>query len=201
MLFGAMTDAVEQEMIYGRPASSLQVFVSSQMRDGVLDRERRTAADTINDSPIHHAWCWEDNAPAGAYHSERECTGYAASSDGLLLLLGSELTRVTRAEYETARRNGADRYIFIRQSDVLDAETETFVEHEQKNRTVTRNFANLSELRTNLTNALWTSAVRASRQAGIVRRRAEMGSTPPPAGPIGPMTVPSGVAPPPGAAT
>ena len=178
-----MSDAVEQEILYGRPAASLQVFVSSQMREDVLKEERRTAAHTINESPVHHAWCWEDNAPAGAYHSEAECTGYAASSDGIVLLLGAELTRVTKAEYEAARRNGADRYIFIRQSDTPDADTKAFIETEQRSRTVTRQFANLSELRTNLTTALLTSAVRAARHDVIRRRDAELGSKVPPTGP------------------
>jgi hypothetical protein len=177
-----MADAVESEIIYGRPDGSLRVFVSSQMRDDVLAAERRATADTINASPIHHAWCWEDNAPAGAYHSEAECLGYAGTSDGLVLLLGPELTRVTRAEYEIARKNGADRFILIRKGDVLEAATQTFVETEQKNRTVTRNFANLSELRTTLTEALWNSAVRASRSEQIRRRNVELGSRLPPSG-------------------
>jgi hypothetical protein len=179
-----MADVVEREMVYGRPARSLRVFVSSQMRGNVLADERRAAADTINDSPIHHAWCWEDDAPAGAYHSEGECIWYAASSDGLVLLLGTQLTRVTRAEYEAARRNGADRFIFVRQDDVLEPATQTFVEGEQANRTVTRNFANLSELRTSITEALWHSAVRASRLEQVRRRTVELGSAPPPPGSI-----------------
>jgi len=179
-----MAEVVEREMIYGRPDDSLRVFVSSQMHGNVLADERRAAADTINGSPIHHAWCWEDNAPAGAYHSEGECIGYAESSDGLVLLLGTRLTRVTRAEYEAARHNGADRFIFIRQNDVLDPATQTFVEAEQTNRTVTRNFANLSELRTSLTEALWHSAVRASRMEQLRRRKVELGSAPPPTGSI-----------------
>lgn len=186
-----VTDAVEHEVIYGRPADTLRVFVSSQMRDNVLADERRAAADTINDSPMHHAWCWEDDAPAGAYHSEDECVGYAGSSDGLVLLLGSELTRVTRAEYETARRNGAERFIFLRQSDELDATAKTFIEGEQRNRTVTRNFANLSELRTSVTSALWHSAVRACRNEQLRRRDVELGSAPPSAGVIRAASVPA----------
>jgi hypothetical protein len=177
-----MADAAENEIIYGRSEGSLRVFVSSQMRDDVLLAERRAAADTINASPMHHAWCWEDDAPAGAYHSEQECLGYAGSSDGLVLLLGAELTRVTRAEYEVARKNGADRFILIRTGDVLEAATKSFVESEQKSRTVTRNFANISELQTTLTAALWGSAIRASRGEQLRRRRVELGSRMPPTG-------------------
>jgi hypothetical protein len=190
-----MADIVEREIIYGRPEGSLRVFVSSQMRDDVLAAERRVTADTINDSPIHHAWYWEGSAPPGAYHSEAECIGYAESSDGLVLLLGSELTRVTRAEYEAARRNGADRFIFIRQTDVLEAATHTFVEGEQKRKTVTRKFANLSELRTSITEALWYSAVRASRMEQVRRRRVELGSVPPPAGSVPSASASRGVGP------
>ena len=52
-----------------------------------------------------------DDAPAGAYHSEEECVQYARTSDGLVSLLAGALTRVTRAEYEAARRAGADRFV------------------------------------------------------------------------------------------
>jgi hypothetical protein len=179
-----VADDFEREVIYGRPSGSLRVFVSSQMAPAVLTDERRAAADTINSSPLHHAWCWEDDAPTGANHAETECVGYAGSSDGIVLLLGVELTRVTRAEYEAARRNGAERFIFLRQSDALDATAKRFVEGEQKNRTVTRGFANLSELRTSLTSALLESAVRSSRKVLLQRRDVELGSMPPPTSPV-----------------
>ncbi len=174
-----MNKDMRDEVIYGRRADSLRVFVSSQMRDDVLATERRVVVETINDSPMHHAWCWEDDAPAGALHSEAECLGYAASSDGLVLLLASELTAVTRAEYEAARQNGADRYVFLRTGVQLGADAKRFVEQEQRDRTITKNFANVSELRTSLTGALMSSAVRASREEGLRRRSVELGSTPP----------------------
>lgn len=178
-----MSDA-DAEVLYGRSPDSLRVFVSSQMRGDVLKAERRATADTINKSPMHHAWCWEDNAPAGAYHSKEECIGYARTSDGLVLLLGSELTPVTRDEYEVARTNGAQRFIFIRETDVLTDSTKQFVEDEQARRTVTRKFGNLSELRTSVTDSLIQSAVRASRSEQLRRREVEIGSSPPPVGAV-----------------
>jgi hypothetical protein len=146
------------------------------MRGGVLTVERRAAVDTINRSPLHHAWCWEDDAPAGAYHSERECVQHARTSDGLVLLLAGELTQITRAEYEAAREGGANRYVFVRQSASLTEDAERFIEEERNDNTVTGNFANTSELATSLTKSLYESAVRAERSAVCERRRAEMGS-------------------------
>jgi hypothetical protein len=147
------------------------------MSDGSLADERRAAANTINDSPFHHAWCWEDNAPAGALHSEDECVGHARTSDGLVLLLADELTRVTRAEYVAARENGANRYIFMREGASRTDETQQVIKTERERTTITRSFANISELKTGLTKALMESAVRAERRAITSRRRAEMGST------------------------
>lgn len=178
-----MNDPVENEIRYGREQDSLRVFVSSQMHGNVLAEERRVTAKTINDSPMHHAWCWEDNSRAGAYHSEAQCVGFAGTSDELVLLLGTKLTPITRAEYEAARTNGAGRYIFLRQSDELDAVASAFVEHERTNRVVTRNFANISELRTSLMKSLYASAVRAKRDDIVRRRTIELGSVAPQAGP------------------
>ena len=172
-------DVVDTEIVFGRRQDSLRVFVSSKMHDGSLNEERRAAADTINDSPLHHAWCWEDDAPVGAHHSEEECTQHARTSDGLVLLLADELTQVTRAEYVAARENGASRYVFVRQGAPLTDEAEQFVEAERKRMTVTGSFANTSELKTRLTKALFESAVRSERESVTRRRTAEMGSTVP----------------------
>lgn len=174
-----MTERDQPEIIYGRRPDSLRIFVSSQMRSGALAAERRAVSDTINGSPMHHAWTWEDDAPAGAYHSEAECVLYAGTSDGLVLLLAGALTRVTRAEYEAARRAGADRFVFVRTGTALTDDASRFVDGERNNRTITRQFANISELRTSLTQALFHSAVRASRHDVLRRREAELGSSVP----------------------
>ena len=184
----ATADQLGAEVVYGRDPDALRVFVSSQM-DGTLDAERRTAADTIDASQIHHAWWWEGNSRAGSYWAEEECYGYAGSSDGIVLLLGTVLTRVTRGEYEAARAKGADRFILIRESDTMDDEATTFV-HAEQGSAVTRNFRNLSELQSALTMALRSSAVRATRAQ--VQRRIEFGSTIPTADGANPTSDASG---------
>lgn len=178
-----MTDSAEHEILYGRDQDALRIFVSSQMSGNVLAVERRVAADTINDTPMHRAWCWEDNARAGAYHSEAECVRFAAASDGIVLLLGQRLTRITRAEYQAASQNGADRFIFVRNGESRTRQASQFIRRERRTAAITRNFANLSELRSHIVESLLASAVRASRQAVVNRRRVLAGTTIPAAGP------------------
>lgn len=169
------TEQLRVETFYGRDQDSLRVFVSSQMGD-TLTAERRTAAQTIDKSQMHHPWWWEGSSRAGSYWAEEECYGYAEASDGIVLLLGTTLTRVTRGEYEAARRGGAECFIFIRESDAMDDEATAFVSTEQRQSAVTKKFQNLSELESSLTAALLASAVRAAR-AQIHQRRIEFGST------------------------
>lgn len=170
-----MCDQLRIEVLYGRNTEELRVFVSSQM-DGTLDAERRAAAKTINESQTHRAWWWEDDSSSGSYWAEAECIGYAGCSDGLLLLFGTTLTRVTRGEYEAARANGADCYIFIRDSDQMDAAAASFVQTQQRQSAVTRKFANLSELQSGLTRALHAGVVRATRERNY-QRRIEFGTS------------------------
>ena len=61
----------------------------------------------------------------------------------------------------------------------LTDDASRFVDGERNNRTITREFANISELRTSLTQALFQSAVRASRHEVLRRREAELGSSVP----------------------
>src|SRR3954447_15784974 len=102
-----------RELIFGR-ADRLKVFVSSKMTGGVLKPERRAAVRIIERFPSMRAWAWERDAVAGAYYSEEECVGNAATSEALVLILEDELTQVTRKEYIAAKRAGAHRIILHR---------------------------------------------------------------------------------------
>lgn len=140
------------ERLYGRP-SRLKIFISSQMRDGVLDDERRAASETVQKLPFAFPWWWEGNAFAGPYCAETVCVEQARSSDGLILILGEQITPITAREYEAARDSGASCYIFIKEGPHRDAQAQEFVERERANG-VTRNFRNLSELRALITDAI-----------------------------------------------
>lgn len=155
--------------MYGRDAQALRVFISSRMNN-TLDAERRAAVETVNRFPHRSSWLWEDDAPAGVYHSERECTGIAGSSDELILILGQDLSAITRAEYEAAKKGGAQRYVMIRGTDVQDPDVKSSIAVARTG-TVTRNFNNVGELRSHLYTSLNAATVRASREQSITRRR------------------------------
>jgi hypothetical protein len=168
----------DREVLYGRPPDFIRTFISSRMNQ-TLDEERRTALETVNGFPHRRAWMWEKDAPAGVYHSEDECVMIAASSDELILILGEELSRVTRAEYEAARAAGAQCYIMVRDTDEQDAEVEAFIK-EARLDAVTRGFNNIAELRSHLFNSLAQASVRASREQHLSRqRRIELGPVEP----------------------
>lgn len=169
---GAIATQLRDEVLYGRDPDHARVFVSSKM-NGTLNDERRTAVEVINTISNHRAWWWEDDAPMGVLHSEHECTAFAQTSDGLVLLVAGALSKIVYAEYFAARHGGAERYIFIRSGEQLPDDVQQFID-QQRGEAVTRNFQNLDELRTHLRNALGRSLVRALR-IQLLDRRSQVG--------------------------
>lgn len=161
--------SVADEILFGRDPEYLRIFVSSKM-DGSLDAERVAARSVIRGLGSHRSWLWEDDAPVGALHSEQECIGYARTSDGLVLIIGGPLSPIIYAEYESARRAGANRYVFIRDGAQLPQDVEKFIRRQQKGEIVYRYFANTAELKTHLHKSLRVSVVRSSRHTLISRR-------------------------------
>lgn len=160
------------EQLFGRPPH-LKVFVSSQMQGDVLARERRAAIAAITGLGFAVAWAWERDAHAGPYCAEGVCVGHASTSDGLVLILGAELTRVTELEYKAAKTQGAACYILCKDGVKRDARTETFIRRE-RDHAITLSFRNTNELRSHIINALYTNAVQAVRRDAD-RRRARPG--------------------------
>lgn len=160
-------------MLYGR-ASELRIFISSRMGT-TLDRERRVAAAVVRGLPGHRPWLWEDDAAAGAAHSEHECIAIAGASDGLILLLDQDLSPITEAEYRAAKTAGAQRYVMIREPEELDDHAKTFVDAERRGSIVSRNFANEDELRSHLHQSMVNALVAASRESLLSRRTGRRG--------------------------
>lgn len=158
-----------EEILYGRDPEYLRIFVSSKM-DGSVDAERIAARSVIRGLGSHRPWLWEDDAPVGALHSEHECVGYAKTSDGLVLIIGGPLSPIIYAEYESARKAGANRYVFIREDAQVPPDVAKFIRRQQKGEIVYRYFANTAELKTHLHKSLQISVVRSSRHALISRR-------------------------------
>jgi hypothetical protein len=85
------------EELFAR-SDDLKLFISSKMRGGVFTIERQGCAEALEGTGMARAWYWERDADAGPYSDLHICLGHAATADGLVLLLGDELTDTTRQE-------------------------------------------------------------------------------------------------------
>ncbi len=151
------------EELFARP-DYLKIFVSSKMAGGVYVVERSGCAAAVEGTGIARAWYWERDANAGPYCSERICLGHAATADGLILILGQELTRITRQEFEVARARGVATFVLLDQRETPNADASEFVASVRAH-SVTKSFGNLSELETHVIDALRQFAVQSWRRA------------------------------------
>lgn len=170
----AVTSGAEE--LHGRDQGALRVFVSSRM-DGSLARERQAVRDSVRRFPHLRPWLWEEHAVPGPANYEQECTRVASTSDQLVLIVGHDLSALTRAEYEAAERGGAGRYVMVRDGHQQHPELTAFLEH-QRGIVPTRRFANLAELDTHLSRALNDATVRDVRQQSLARRGVSFGPEP-----------------------
>lgn len=160
--------ALRDELLFGRP-DRLKVFVSSEMRSGLLEAERVAAADAIEQSGYHFAWYWERDANAGPYSSEGVCLGHARTSDCLILLLATDLTPITRMEYQEAKEAGAACFLFVHSGRELSQEAEEFLKREMPH-TIYRKFGSPSELQSAIVQSLLHHAVQGARRQQLERR-------------------------------
>jgi hypothetical protein len=158
--------SLSEEVVFGRPPDYLKVFLSSRMHGGSLAAERRVAIEAIDASPLHRAWAWERDAHAGPYSAPTLCVANARTSDALVLILGEDLTTMTKKEFNAARRARVPSFILIKEGVARTPEAERFIGREQA-RVVTNTFANDAELRTQLQGALRAYAVRVHRVAAV----------------------------------
>jgi hypothetical protein len=121
------------------------------------------------------AWYWERDANAGPYSAETVCVGHASTCDGLVLLLGEELTPITEKEYRAALRAGAPCYVFLKECGSRSTGAEEFIK-EVRQHAVTQTFGNLSELGTLVVGAIHHYSIEAIRTD--IARKQSIGSTP-----------------------
>jgi hypothetical protein len=112
-----------------------------------MRKERSAAADAVESMPGCTSWRWERDAKAGPYSSEKECVNYAGASSGLVLILGNDLTPITRKEYLAARRRGLPCYIFCRLGATRSDAVRRFIGRERRH-SVYKTFSNVEELKT-----------------------------------------------------
>lgn len=154
----------------------LRLFVSSQMRGGRLAAERQAVIDTIDKTSVAVSWAWEKDPAAGPYNAEGTCLQYAATSDGLFLILADELTDITKKEYLAARDAGVPCFILVKDGIEQSASAKAFLRREGRSSTY-RRFRDLADLREQVAWAIYYYSIRAWRRVGI-RRRASVPGLP-----------------------
>jgi hypothetical protein len=167
---GILERSLSDEIVYGRP-EHLRVFVSSQMRGGVLAAERAAAIEAIDSHPDYQAWAWERDAAAGPYSAEAVCVRQAASSDALVLLVSDDLTPITVKEFRAAKKAGVPRFVFLKTGASRTARAEALVKRERAGG-VTGDFSNPAEVRTQILHALRTYTLRLHRTSIVQAREA-----------------------------
>jgi hypothetical protein len=166
--------ALRDELLFGRP-DRLKVFVSSEMRSGLFDDERVAAAAAIEQTGFHFAWYWERDANAGPYSSEAVCLGHARTSDCLILLLATDLTPITRMEYQEAKEAGAACFLLVHSGTELSPEAADFLKREMPHLTY-KKFGSATELQSVIVQSLLYHAVQTARRHQL-QRRAVMSSS------------------------
>jgi tetratricopeptide (TPR) repeat protein len=158
--------------IYARSDTHLRVFVSSKMADDALKAEREAAADAIEGFGLTKAWAWERSANAGPYCSEEECVRQAGTSDALILIIGGELSDITRKEYEAAYAAKVPIFAMLQAGADRPQEVRDFVAL-LRERGITTAFSTPGELASQVTKALHTWLLRSGRAEQLRRREAQ----------------------------
>lgn len=155
--------------LYARPRY-LKVFISSKMAGDPLVEERRAAIQAAENFPLTEPWAWERDAVAGSFYSEAECVGQAGTSDAIVLIVEDDLTRVTKAEYVAAHREGAHAIILQKRNVTPTPGLARFIAAAHSD-AITKEFSTLDELRSEIDQALWTWTVRAGRTVLLRSRK------------------------------
>jgi tetratricopeptide (TPR) repeat protein len=167
-----------RNLIYARPPEHGKIFVSSKMKGDALKAERRAAIEAIQEFPLADPWAWEDSAQAGPYCSERECVAQAGTSDGFVLILAEDITPITRSELNAAQAAGMPIFVMLKTGVTRDADLARLVKRIRGEGHTTVNFSSPGELKTRITKALHTVAMRWWREQMLHRREADTNPLP-----------------------
>lgn len=157
-------------MLFGR-GRRLRMFISSVMRDGELAAERQAVAAQLDDLGGVEPWLWERNGVAGTRDARDFCLYSAQSSDALIMIIGANLSSVTRDEFEIARAEGVPRFVFLKQGVERDANTDNFVKMVRSERHVTADFETPQDLAEKVVSAIGHHHVESWRFRFLAEKR------------------------------
>lgn len=157
------------------------MFVSSEMRSGLLSEARVAVAEAIEESGFHDAWFWERDGHAGPFSSRPVCIGHAETSDYLILVLGETLTEITRDEYFAAKAAAAAVFIFVPSECARDANAEEFFQAEAAS-VIYGKYRSPADLKSRVLSSLQSHIVRILRERQSDRQLRFSDGVPPIAG-------------------
>jgi hypothetical protein len=163
-------DSDLDEIIFGR-RRLMKVFISSKMNGNPLIAEREAAAEAIDGLSFAEAWFWERHHTATPVCAEAICLGHASTSDALVLLLGQDLTYMTKKEFAAAQAEKVPCMVFLAAGVARDENANRFVNSVRKP-SVTASFASSSELKTQVADALVNHFVMTARKDQYCQRAA-----------------------------
>ena len=160
-----------EEVIYGRPATHVRVFISSEMRSGELKSARKAVAEAVAETGFHQPWWWEKDGVAGEFCAEATCVGNAKTSEYLVLILGSRLTEITRKEYFATKDAGGTVIVFMPHGVKRNRVAQRFFRDEVKaSNCAYGEYSSHADLRSRVLDSLKQHFARALREYQIVRK-------------------------------
>ncbi|MGI8406239.1 MAG: hypothetical protein ACR2OE_16020 [Thermomicrobiales bacterium] len=179
-------DCVPASTPYASPGSThiinrgkLQLFVSSRIKHG-LKRERLAVISALEDTSMARAWHWERDGYTADEGYLSLCSRHVHSSDGLVLILGKDLSPNVMAEYIVARTALRPCYAMVKDGCRQDDQLQRFLEKEQQY-LIIRRFKNLSELKSHVIDTISSDIAhswRLARAGGHVTTSPRFGGNP-----------------------
>lgn len=124
-----------------------QIFISSQMKRGTLNDERRVVRGVISRfGTLFEPWDWEHNGPAGTLPPMDYCLNEVRQSYALVLIVSSTLTNHTHREYKVAKVERIHLFIFFKKGMQRRKAFSLRKSLEKKNSPSWREYQNASEL-------------------------------------------------------
>lgn len=132
-------------VLFGR-GHRLRVLVSSVMRDGELAKERQAVAERLDALDGLEPWLWERDGVAGPRDARDFCLYSAQFSDALIMIIGANISPVTREEFEIARADRVPCFVFLKKGVERDADAKSFVAMVRREHHITRDFESAQDL-------------------------------------------------------
>jgi hypothetical protein len=142
---------------------SIQVFISSKMREDALKAERDAARKAIRGLGFASAWDWESHGVAGPRRPMTVCLQAVRQSQAIVLLLGTDLTPNTKREHRLAVSLHIPDFIFAKEGE-RTPDADRYLNANKRRATVS-DFRTVEELRALVSVSIRNHFVRVCRDS------------------------------------